>query len=295
MQPLNKSELLERLQKVWRVEQRGRVFKWMQQPLKRLQAVGIKRFYYPVIRKGILVKAQTCWGESMYVLLPAAAEVFLTGTKVHPSEIRLSQWLVQHVKPGQTFVDGGAHYGYFSLLFRYLSGNDSKVWSFEPSVETFQILQRNKRDGIELINKALSDHTGTVVMTQSDVLHSEANAVTQDGDASGVTIECIKLDDYLPDKSRVDYIKLDVEGHEYEALQGAAQIIEAQHPIIILEIWNPAHRDNLNQLRAVEWLIQKGYNLFLPAEYGTDIPCAAVDDIYTEAWDSFNIILKPNT
>lgn len=295
MPSLNRSELLERLENVLRTEQKSRMYKWLQQPFKRARAFSINRIYYLLSRRGVVTETITCWGDTMYILMPAAAEIFITGTKVHASEIRLSQWLVHHVQPGQTFVDGGAHYGYFSLLFNYLSGSGSAVWAFEPSAETFKILLHNKRDGIEVINKALSDHTGTVKMIQGDVLHSEANAVTHNEDELGVPMACIKLDDVITNDKTVHYIKLDVEGHEYEALLGAEHIIDHCRPIIILEIWNPSHRDNSNHKKAVDWLQHKGYALYRLSKYGTDIPCQFIEEVYTEPLDSFNIIMKPTS
>lgn len=293
-QPLDKSVLIERFESVLKNEQGGRIQKWMLHPRRRIIAFFINRIYYPLTKQGTIVIANTCWLEKMKLLLPAAAEIYLTGTKVHISEIRLSQWLVKNVQSGQSFIDGGAHYGYFSLLFHYLAGDASSVLAFEPSAKTFEILELNKCKGIETINKALSDHTGFVKMKQGSLHRSEANAVTDKDDAEAVSLACIKLDEAITGSSlKIDYLKLDVEGHEFDALRGAENTITTHKPIVILEIWHPAYRNNSNQLQAIKWLCDKGYALYRLADLGEDLYCQSIDEVFLEPSDSYNVILKP--
>lgn len=64
--------------------------------------------------------------------------------------------------------------------------------------------------------------------------NGEASAVVSNGNSR---IQCVKLDECLTGQ-RVDYIKLDVEGHEVAALEGARGIIERYHPVLAIAAYH---------------------------------------------------------
>ncbi len=287
-----RENLLNRLSEIYRIEQRGRIARSIQNPVQRLNVFIHNRLIYPATSKGKLVSAETFWNKPMWIQLPAAAEILLTGAKVHRSEIQLCKWLLREVRPTQTFIDGGAHYGFYSLLFSFLS-NQSTVVSFEPLPSTCTILEKNKQPNQIIVNAALSDKTGFVFMSQPDIRNSEANEVIDTDSNESNRISCCALDDELMKLIvQPDYIKLDVEGHEYEALIGAKKTIEQSKPAIILEIWNASYRNNEKQLKAIEMLRSIGYILYLPDDDGILQQCNKLEQLNQSEMDSFNVILK---
>src|SRR4051812_32772734 len=68
------------------------------------------------------------------------------------------------LKPGMTFVDVGAHIGYFSRLAAKLVGEKGTVRAFEPVVENFPLLKSNLAmfPNAKIFQEALSDHAGTI-------------------------------------------------------------------------------------------------------------------------------------
>ena len=69
-------------------------------------------------------------------------------------------YLDRFLKPGQVFIDGGANFGIYTAAASQIVGDDGLVLSFEPSVESFPVLDKNVQinefDNVNLFNSALS-------------------------------------------------------------------------------------------------------------------------------------------
>jgi len=147
--------------------------------------------------------------------------------------------------PGDTFVDIGAHLGFFSLTTG-LYNPEVKVIAFEPNPKNFRILQANAAaNGLvnivcEPIAISDTDGTGTLYLTESDMSASlmkdfQAEDTEQIG---SIEVSTSSLDSYFQ-RRRIDgpvLIKVDMEGHEPAFFRGAAQTIAKQKPDIILEV-----------------------------------------------------------
>jgi FkbM family methyltransferase len=119
----------------------------------------------------------------------------------------------------------GTHTVVYSKLFK-------NVISFEPDTINYQLLQHNIQannvTNVTLHNKALSSVPG-MVSTIAHSNHSRGCIYTVEGG----TIESITLDSL--NLENIDYIKIDVEGHEFDVLQGAVNTIRRNKPIIEFE------------------------------------------------------------
>jgi FkbM family methyltransferase len=149
------------------------------------------------------------------------------------------------LRPGDTFLDIGAHLGFFSLASG-LSNPGVKIIAFEPNPKNFRILQANATanglSGIVCEPIAISDHDGSarLYLTESDMSASlmkdfQAEDTRQIGSIEVLTAS---LDSYL-EQQRITgtlVIKVDIEGHETAFFRGAARTIAAQKPDIILEV-----------------------------------------------------------
>ena len=131
-------------------------------------------------------------------------------------------------------IDGGAHIGTWSLA---LADKFERVIAFEPAPDTFAALQLNIRRstasaGIEIHNKAIGKRIDTVKMacTKKDRrrFHTGARFVKKGGQIPRVTIDSLEL-------KRVDFIKLDLEGGEPDALEGAYVTLIKWKPVIVFE------------------------------------------------------------
>ena len=152
-----------------------------------------------------------------------------------------------------TMIDIGANVGFFSL---FASHYFSKVISFEPTPQTFSFLKNNIRlssiKNITALPYGISNKTGTGIITENPInqggnslnLNEEDKLKTDEyshfsmSDFKKHTIELVTLDDFIKNNNinNVGFIKIDVEGHEEKALQGAKQTLEKFQPIVFCEV-----------------------------------------------------------
>jgi FkbM family methyltransferase len=141
----------------------------------------------------------------------------------------------QAVSPGDIVYDLGANVGFYSLLASVLVGNTGHVYSFEPLAANAAILQRhldmNRIRNCTVVRAAVTSADGMAHFDPSssgDLAHLSATGAA--------TVSTVALDSLLAvGKIRAArVIKIDVEGAELDALRGAAQLIEAHRPVILL-------------------------------------------------------------
>lgn len=130
-------------------------------------------------------------------------------------------------------VDGGASVGTWTLP---MSKWFDRVVCFEPAADTFECLVYNLRgvSNVELHEQALGKKLGMVSMT----LEGHRKAIALKNTAArfvkaGGTIPCMRLDGLrLP---ALDFLKLDVEGSEVDALLGAEKTVRKFKPVVLFE------------------------------------------------------------
>jgi FkbM family methyltransferase len=146
---------------------------------------------------------------------------------------------------GGTCVDVGANNGAFALQMARKVGEKGLVHAFEPDQQVFARLQHNCRlngfeDRLHCHNIAVSNHTGPISFYQSARDHSGWGSLVRFGDIAVKTqeVEGVKLDDFLARERirRVDVLKIDVEAHEPELLEGAqASLAGAVFRFVLIE------------------------------------------------------------
>jgi len=154
----------------------------------------------------------------------------------------------QLIKPGDVVLDIGANIGYDTVIMSKLAGETGKVYAFEPTLHYFDVLNRtlaaNKITNTQVFNFGLSDkdaeleiylgqHSATIHETQyKDTLRKEK-----------ITLHT--LDEVAAEEKwdKVDFIKLDVDGHEPAVLDGGWKTIEKFSPIILLEVSHEHYLD----------------------------------------------------
>ena len=241
----------------------------------------------------------------MDIRLPAATDIYLTGGKTHPSEIRLARFLIRHLKQGDHFLDIGAHYGYFSLLARQLVGEQGTVFAFEASPTTFSLLHKNvaTHQNITVLNIAIADKTEEISFFEFPSLYSEYNSMEleqfkqeawfQKYPPKKVTVPAVDLSSFLrKNKYHPSLIKIDVEGAEFKVIQGAEKYLAQNKPSLILEYLSP-QRDNTTHQQAVNLLVQLGFNPFIINQEGTLERVADLDRyLRKKKLDSDNIVFQ---
>ena len=142
----------------------------------------------------------------------------------------------REIPTGAVTYDIGANVGYFSLLAAKLAGPTGQVYAFEPLPRNIEYLKKhvaiNRLENIEVIEAAVSDHSGEA--------HFDLGASSAMGhlaESGGIAVRMVCLDDLLEagELRPPDYMKVDVEGAEFEALKGARKLLEKYRPILFLD------------------------------------------------------------
>jgi len=156
-----------------------------------------------------------------------------------PEMVSLFKSLIQ---PADTVLDIGANIGCTSLLFGDLA---RKVYSFEPSPTTHRWLVQNVRmaklNNVEPINLGLGKDAGTFELTFAPNNRSGGFVSNLTNASEGHQVEQITIakgDDFIREHqiAKVDFIKIDVEGFEQSVIEGLAETIAREQPIVVLEL-----------------------------------------------------------
>jgi len=139
--------------------------------------------------------------------------------------------LKRELKAGQTFIDIGAHIGYYTLLASSLVGETGVVFAFEPSPENFGVLKNNIRaagsNNIFPVDQAVSGKTGSTLLYLNPK-NTGDNRLFNPGvqEWQKIQVQTTRLDDFFSAYSgRIDFIKCDAQGHELSIIRGAAETL----------------------------------------------------------------------
>lgn len=157
-------------------------------------------------------------------------------------EPEITDLLKQYLPKEGTFLDIGANIGYHSLFAASLLSETGSVIAFEPLPRLYSQMSKSVRENsfthVTIHNVALSNKEGfgELSLVDENIGASSLQSVQQERSVSEVVkVSLNKLDNYLPTLTRVDLIKIDIEGSEFEALKGGRELLETYKPVIILE------------------------------------------------------------
>jgi FkbM family methyltransferase len=179
------------------------------------------------------------------------------------------------LKVGHTFIDVGANTGVMSLVASKWVGAAGQVYSFEPSQREYEKLlgniERNTAANVRPFRLAVTSSSGVANLRVAPESYAGLNTLGSEFPYAGVEtlrlepVETTTLDDFVKAHGidRVDAVKLDVEGAEAAALQGAHRLLVDQRPALVLEIFSRSLRANGSSAPAVERLLRAArYRLF---------------------------------
>ncbi|HMG69063.1 MAG TPA: FkbM family methyltransferase [Chitinophagaceae bacterium] len=302
-----KEKLLRQAAQLEKLANGSKLTRLLHSPFKYVFAIFYRSFIYKRTGKELLKDALLFFGKKMKILLPSSTDIYLVGGKSHPSETRLAKFLIRNLNEGDHFIDIGAHYGYFSILASQLIGFGGKVFSYEPSSESYQVLLQNSKESgnIMAFQKAVSDINGKVVLYEFANLYSEYNTLNADQfkntewirkfPPKETTVHSITLDQLIKEsESKPKIIKIDAEGAEYKILSGAINMLSGHHCIITMEYLSPL-RSNQEHKKAVTLLQQMNYDPYRIETDGSCLPIQGKDiDSYLQdnQLESDNIVFS---
>ena len=152
-------------------------------------------------------------------------------------------------KKGMNVVDAGANVGIYSIVASRLVGASGSVYSFEPETYNFRLLSANLRANgcrnVIATKKGLSDKQGWAkLFLHSDNYggHSFASSNVKKTKEM-MEVETTTLDSFLPN-TRIDVLKMDVQGAEGNVLRGSKHFLDQESGMIFMEFWPYGLRAN---------------------------------------------------
>ncbi|MEG4244841.1 FkbM family methyltransferase [Microcoleus sp. MON2_D6] len=202
------------------------------------------------------------------------------------------------IAPGMTVIDVGANVGVYTFSAALRVGSQGHVLAVEPFSGCVSYLQEtcriNHLNWVKVCAGAASDRSGTVRLSLSPaselnkIATGEAGAEMQPDCFEEVT--CFTLDSLIEQEnlSRVDFLKIDVEGHELSVLTGSDRILSEFAPVIMYENIVAGSKDS--NLPVADYLRGKGYRLFRYQPYLHNlIPLNSAEELH----GNMNIIALP--
>ncbi|MCC5637250.1 FkbM family methyltransferase [Nostoc sp. CHAB 5844] len=223
------------------------------------------------------------WAKTIYPFLLRQRIIIgaaLYQSRFCPAPTSPTRWIASLLQPGEVFIDGGGHAGLMSMIASVCVGNEGQVHTFEPQSELVERLRLDISAGqfsnINLNQKLLAEHSGKLLFFQipgATVTSSVSPLLSSCSDAIKIECPATSLDDYwnsLQNSKPIDLIKLDVEGYELAVIRGCKNLIQAYHPVIILEVaysedWPTAFGYSLDDLLA--YISELGYKSYSSQDF----------------------------
>ena len=187
--------------------------------------------------------------------------------------------MIKALKPGATAVDVGANVGYFSLIMARCVGATGSVISCEPNPELADLLGQTLvasgfHQSVLLERRAAYSESGKsmdMFVPTGLPMNGRLVAKEQVGrSGTKISVQTIKLDDILPD--RVDFIKIDAEGAEWDIWQGMKRVISNNDPIRIFLEFNPRRAYAYDARKFLDSIEDSGFDLAVVGFEGQRAP-----------------------
>jgi FkbM family methyltransferase len=170
----------------------------------------------------------------------------------------------QFLREGDTVVDVGANIGLCTLLSAHTVGVNGYVYSFEAHPRTFSHLKKNitlnKIKNVTAQHKGVSNKKETLFFTDEYV--TDINHVDKEG---SVQVEMNTVDALLPTELKeITLLKIDVEGYELFALQGAKETLTRTKVVYFESATKSFERYGYTLLDIFVYLQSQGFSIYKP-------------------------------
>jgi FkbM family methyltransferase len=187
-------------------------------------------------------------------------------------EPHLTSLVLPFLKPGMTVFDIGANIGYYTVLMARRVGPAGIVHAFEINEKVIDLLEENVQfanvGNVKIVKRAVAKTTGQrefFVPAAGDEAEGSLKKSERYEAVTTVKVPSVSLDDYIQEKQieKVDFIKIDVEGAEYEVFEGARNLLSSnEKPVIMFEALDSVCMNfGVNWLDVVEKLKSFGYRI----------------------------------
>lgn len=207
--------------------------------------------------------------------------------------------LKKHIKKGDTVLDIGANIGFYATILSDIVGEKGKIHCFEPDATNFSHLQKtiSSYKNIAINNKAVGSKTGKLKIYTSKELNVDHRTYKPEEYDKEIEIDAVSIDDYLKG-ANVDFIKMDIQGFEMEAMKGMKETLKNNPNVkMISEFWPYGLKKAGSSLRDY-FILLKELNFKIEILRGNKLETLKLEtvlemeDLPEENY--FNILVTPN-
>jgi FkbM family methyltransferase len=183
------------------------------------------------------------------------------GTKFDP----IFDFLKRSLQSGMVFVDVGANIGSHAINAARIVGDTGRVFAFEADPETYNILQRNielnQIVNVTLRQTCVADNPGSVSFYKHK--DSAKSSMVDRGEKTSIILPADRLDNLIPPNTKIDILKIDVEGAELNVLRGGKKIFVERSPsIVIVEVFDV--RNSTDKSQGIREILEAyGYSFYV--------------------------------
>lgn len=189
------------------------------------------------------------------------------------------------LSPGDTVLDLGAYSALTSIAFAKVVAPDGRVVALEPDPSNFRACYQNietnrrlkGRNNITLIPAAISDQPGTLQLSSEGAMSSSFASIVGTHRGHIVDVECVTFEGLCEREnlSKVNFVKMDIEGAELATVLGSRDFIESHRPRFIIE---PHYVGKvLTSEPIVAFLTSLGYKCSIIEQPGLSLPLVTAE------------------
>lgn len=255
--------------------------KWILSKFLTMLPSGSPEFIYTTILKPIILKNTANYilklvmpkeielKEGVFLELDQSDPVASGAIALGVYERYESELFRSKIKPNMTIIDIGANLGYYTAIASCLAGERGLVMAFEPESNFFKLLSRNIRrnDLKNVVNfkLAIAEKNGLTNLYLSNENKGHNSLINSEELKNSVQVKTVTLDDFLASNkiTKVDMIKMDIEGAEILALEGMKNTLIKHRPLLFLEFSpHSIMKINKNPMDFLLNLREIGYSVF---------------------------------
>jgi FkbM family methyltransferase len=212
--------------------------------------------------------------------IPESLKLFYRAWKYRLQEDRAEiAFLRRRVTRGMTVFDIGAHKGGYTYWMARAAGRSGTVVAFEPQEAGAALLGSLFNGAVRVERLAVADREGTArffIQPQPYSVSFEASIVDKYENATAVEVHLTTIDSYCRSHHLAPhFIKIDVEGFEWEVLTGGSEVLAACRPLLLIEI-EERHIGLARMNELFSFLEARGYEGFF-FDGGKRSPLSAFD------------------
>lgn len=192
------------------------------------------------------MQTETVTAYGMRVTFPRGSRLLSAIKNRGTYEPMVAATIRKNLKPGDHFLDVGAHVGLFTLVGAEVVGADGFVTAIEPDPECMGLLKHNVHQNrfsrtVDILPVALADENATVApLYRNPKNDADCQLYPSDefkqNESTPVTVR--PLDDMQLARGNIDFIKMDIQGAEGWAIEGMRETIAAQERLgMVIEVW----------------------------------------------------------